>query len=405
MTVDPPNRRRWPQWAEVKRFVGPSLRHPKGDPLARVHTVSDFERLARRRTPRPVFEYASGAAEGEWSLRRSTEAFDNVVFHPHVLRDVSKVDPATTILGRAVPLPLVLAPTGFTRMLRSDGEPAVFRAAAKKGIPYTLSTLGTTSIEALAASAEGDHWFQLYVSRDRARSTEMIARARDHGYRCLVLTVDVPLTGARLRDLYNGLTIPPTLTIRTLFDMARYPRWLFDALTTEPLAFESLGVADEIPTIFSSTFDPAVTLADIEWLRSVWSGPIVVKGVQRVDDAKDIASAGVDGIAVSNHGGRQLDRAVTPLALLPDVVDAVGDRVEVFLDGGVRSGADIAVAVALGARAVFVGRAYLFALMAGGQRGVERLLDLFELDYGRTLRLLGARGTPELDRSLVSFAT
>jgi L-lactate dehydrogenase (cytochrome) len=404
MTANPPNRRRWPQWAEVKRFVGPTLRFHKRDALARIYTVSDFERLARRRTPRPVFEYASGAAEGEWSLRRSTEAFQDVVFHPHVLRDVSTVDPSTTILGRRVPMPLVLAPTGFTRMLRTDGESAVFRAATKKGIPYTLSTLGTTSIEALAASAEGDRWFQLYVSRDRGRSNEMIDRARDHGYRCLVLTVDVPLTGARLRDVYNGLTIPPTLTLRTLFDMARHPRWLVDALTTEPLAFESLGVADEIPNIFSSTFDPSVTLADLEWLRSVWNGPIVVKGVQRVDDAEDIASAGVDGIAVSNHGGRQLDRAVTPLALLPEVVDAVGDQVEVFLDGGVRSGADVGAAVALGARAVFIGRPYLYALMAGGQRGVERLLEIFEGDYRRTLQLLGVRGTAELDRSLVSLA-
>jgi L-lactate dehydrogenase (cytochrome) len=404
MTANPPNRRRWPQWAEVKRFVGPTLRFHERDPLARVHTVSDFERLARRRTPRPVFEYASGAAEGELSLRRSTEAFEDVVFHPHVLRDVSTVDPSTTILGRRVPMPLVLAPTGFTRMLRTDGESAVLRAAAKKGIPYTLSTLGTTSIEALAASADGDRWFQLYVSRDRGRSNEMIDRARDHGYRCLVLTVDVPLTGARLRDVYNGLTIPPTLTLRTLFDMARHPRWLVDALTTEPLAFESLGAADDIPNIFSSTFDPSVTLADLEWLRSVWNGPIVVKGVQRVDDAKDIASAGVDGIAVSNHGGRQLDRAVTPLTLLPEVVDAVGDQVEVFLDGGVRSGADIAAAVALGARAVFIGRPYLYALMAGGQRGVERLLEIFEVDYRRTLQLLGVGGTAELDRSLVSLA-
>jgi L-lactate dehydrogenase (cytochrome) len=241
------------------------------------------------------------------------------------------------------------------------------------------------------------------VSRDRGRSSDTIARARDHGYRCLVLTVDVPLTGARLRDLYNGLTIPPTLTLRTLFDMARHPRWLFDALTTEPLAFESLGVADEIPTLFSRVFDPSVTLADIEWLRSVWTGPVVVKGVQRVDDAKDLASAGVDGIAISNHGGRQLDRAVTPLTLLPDAVDAVGDQVEIFLDGGVRSGADIAAAVALGAQAVFIGRPYLFALMAGGQRGVERLLEIFDADYRRTLQLLGARGTADLDRSLVGI--
>jgi L-lactate dehydrogenase (cytochrome) len=207
-----------------------------------------------------------------------------------------------------------------------------------------------------------------------------------------------------MRDIHNGLTIPPTLTLRTLFDIATHPRWLFDALTTEPLAFESLGMADEVATIIGRVFDPAVTLADLEWLRSVWSGPIVVKGVQRIDDAKDVASAGVDGIAVSNHGGRQLDRAVTPLTLLPEVVDAVGDQVEVFLDGGVRSGADVAAAVALGAKAAFIGRPYLFALMAAGQPGVERLLDLFEHDYRRTLELLGVRGTAELDRDLISVA-
>ena len=405
MTVTPPTRRRWPQWGEVKRFVGPSLRYRKRDPLSRVQTVSDFERLARRRTPRPVFEYVSGAAESEWSLRRATEAFESVVFHPHVLRDVSTVDPSTMILGRRVPVPLVLGPTGFTRMMRTDGESAVYRAASTKGIPYALSTLGTTSIEALAASADGDRWFQLYVSRDRGRSNEMIARARDHGYRCLVLTVDVPVTGARLRDTYNGLTIPPTLTLRTLLNMVGHPRWLFDALTSEPLAFESLGVEEGLAAHFGRVFDPAVTLADLEWLRSVWSGPLVVKGVQRVDDAKDIASAGVDGIAISNHGGRQLDRAVTPLTLLPEVADAVADQVEIFLDGGVRSGADIAAAVALGAQAVFIGRPYLFALMAGGQRGVERSLEIFDLDYRRTLQLLGVSGTAELDPSLVSIAT
>jgi L-lactate dehydrogenase (cytochrome) len=402
MTIEPSHRRQWPRWSEVRRFVGPALRFP--DRLSRVHTVADFERLARRRTPRPVFEYATGGAESEWSLRRSTEAFERVVFHPHVLRDVSAVDPSTTILGRDVPMPLVLGPTGFTRMMRSEGEPAVYRAASKEGIPYCLSTLGTTSIEQLAATADGDRWFQLYVSRDRDRAGEMVARAQAHGYRCLVLTVDVPVAGARMRDIHNGLTIPPTLTLRTLFDIATHPRWLFDALTTEPLAFESLGMADEVATIIGRVFDPAVTLADLEWLRSVWSGPIVVKGVQRIDDAKDVASAGVDGIAVSNHGGRQLDRAVTPLTLLPEVVDAVGDQVEVFLDGGVRSGADVAAAVALGAKAAFIGRPYLFALMAAGQPGVERLLDLFEYDYRRTLELLGVRGTAELDRDLVSVA-
>jgi L-lactate dehydrogenase (cytochrome) len=289
-------------------------------------------------------------------------------------------------------------------MMNTEGEAAVFAAAARAGIPYTLSTLGTTSIENLASKVpSGERWFQLYVSRDRGRSSELIARAAEHGYRCLVLTVDVPVAGARLRDTYNGLTLPPTLSPRTLLNMARHPRWLFDALTSEPLAFESLGAADEIATLFHRVFDPSVTLADIDWLRSNWEGPIIVKGVQRVDDAQALVTAGVDGIAVSNHGGRQLDRAVAPLTLLPRIVDSIGTKTEVFLDGGVRSGADIAAAVALGAQAVFIGRPYLYALMAAGQGGVERLLELLKADYSRTMQLLGVGKTFELDHDLVSF--
>ena len=217
-----------------------------------------------------------------------------------------------------------------------------------------------------------------------------------------MLTVDVPVAGARNRDVYNGLTLPPTLTSRMLLGMLRKPRWLYDALTTEPVAFESLGAGGDVMALINTVFDPAVTTADIEWLRSEWSGSIVVKGVQRVDDAKEIASAGVDGLAVSNHGGRQLDRAVTPLALLPSVVDAVGDTAEVYLDGGVRSGADVAVAVATGARAALVGRPYLYALMAGGESGVDHLMALLRDDYVRTLRLLGVTRTSDLDRDLVT---
>ena len=223
------------------------------------------------------------------------------------------------------------------------------------------------------------------------------------GYTTLVLTVDVPVAGARHRDVYNGLTFPPTLSTRTLLGMVSKPRWLFDALTTEPLAFESLGAAEDVMGLIDTVFDPSVTMADIEWLRSNWSGSIVVKGIQRVDDAKAVASAGADGIAVSNHGGRQLDRAVAPLDLLPGVVDAVGDTAEVFLDGGVRSGADVAIAVALGARAAFLGRPYLYALMAGGEPGVDHLLTLLRNDYVRTLKLLGVTSTSELDRDLVTL--
>ena len=351
-----------------------------------------------------MYDYVEGAAEGELSKGRAIAAFERVVFHPHVLRDVSVADVSTSILGQAAALPVVFGPTGFTRMMHAAGEGAVARAAGRAGIPYTLSTLGTTSIEQLAAEAPGaNRWFQLYVSRDRERSGELVARAADCGYTALVLTVDVPVAGARHRDVYNGLTFPPSLTGRTILGMLGKPRWLFDTLTTQPLAFETLGAARDVMTLINSAFDPSVTLADLDWLRSVWSGPIVVKGVQRVDDAREIVSAGADAVAVSNHGGRQLDRAVTPLELLPAMVDAVGDKAEVYLDGGVRSGADVAAAVALGARAAFVARPYLYALMAGGEAGVDHLTKLLRDDYTRTLRLLGVRATTELGRDLVSF--
>ena len=396
-------KRRLPRASEIARFVGPTFRRRPGDRWSRVRTAADFERLARRRTPRSVFDYVAGAAELELSRDRAVEAFTRVVLHPHVLRNVSAVDMTTTILGRPASLPVVLGPTGFTRMMHAAGEPAVARAAGRAGVPYVLSTLGTTSVERLADEAAAtERWFQLYVSRDRGRSSELVVRARESGYTTLVLTVDVPVAGARHRDVYNGLTLPPTLTPRTLLGMVRKPRWLFDALTTEPVAFETLGAGGDVMTLINTVFDPSVTTADIEWLRSEWSGSIVVKGVQRVDDAKAIASAGVDGIAVSNHGGRQLDRAVTPLELLPSVVDAVGDTVEVYLDGGVRSGADVAVAVASGARAAFVARPYLYALMAGGEAGVDHLMSLLRDDYSRTLKLLGVTRTSDLDRDLVT---
>jgi L-lactate dehydrogenase (cytochrome) len=289
-------------------------------------------------------------------------------------------------------------------MVHAAGEPAVARAAGRAGVPYVLSTLGTTSIERLATeAAAAERWFQLYLWKDRGRSRELVARARESGYRALVLTVDVPVAGARNRDAYSGLTLPPTISPRTMLGMARKPRWLFDALTTEPLAFESLGAAENVMELVNTVFDPSVTTADLAWLRSEWADPIVIKGVLRVDDAKAAVSAGADGLAVSNHGGRQLDRAVTPLELLPAVVDAVGDAAEVYLDGGVRSGADVAVAVALGARAAFVARPYLYALMAGGEAGVDHLMSLLRSDYERTLKLLGVTRTSQLSRELVSL--
>jgi L-lactate dehydrogenase (cytochrome) len=396
-------KRRVPAVGALWRFVSPTFRVTR-DPWGRVVMTEDFRRRARRRTPRSVFDYVEGAAEGELSASRAVHGFEHVVFHPHVLRDVGVVEPSTTILGRAASLPVVFGPTGFTRMMHAAGEPAVARSAARAGIPYVLSTLGTTAIERLAAEApDTDRWFQLYVSKDRGRARELVGRAAESGYRALVLTVDVPVAGARHRDTHNGLTIPPVLTPRTLAGMARKPRWLFDALTTEPLTFESLGAAGDVMGLINEVFDPAVTLGDVEWLRSEWTGPLVVKGVQRVDDALAVVGAGANAVAVSNHGGRQLDRAVSPLELLPRVVQDVADRAEVYLDGGVRSGADVAAAVALGARAAFVARPYLYALMAGGERGVDHLASLLRTDYIRTLRLLGTTRTEDLTPDLVEI--
>ncbi|HEX3898133.1 MAG TPA: alpha-hydroxy acid oxidase [Mycobacteriales bacterium] len=394
--------RRLPRWSVVSQFVAPSLRRGTSGPLAKVRSCADFERLARKRTPRAVFDYVDGAAEREVAVRRSAEAFASVEFSPHVLRDVSEVTTETTILGRRATLPVVLGPTGFTRMMRTEGEPAVARAAGRAGVPYALSTMGTTSLESLAAAApDTDNWFQLYLWKDRARSTELIERVAASGYQTLVLTVDVPVAGARLRDVRNGLTIPPRLTPTTMVDMARHPRWLLDTLTTEPLSFASLGAADDLMSLINTVFDPSTTLSDVEWLRERWPGQLVIKGIQRVDDAKAVVAAGADAVAVSSHGGRQLDRAPTPLRLLPDVVDAVAGATEVYLDGGVRCGADVAAAVALGARAVFVARPYLYALMAAGEAGVDRLLAVLLEDYTRTLQLLGVTSTASLDRDYV----
>ncbi len=371
--------------------------------LAGAADVADVRRLARRRAPRVVFDYVDGAAEGELSTARAAEAFAGVEFRPHVLRDVSRVDTGTEILGRRVAMPVVLGPTGFTRMMHPAGERAVARAAARAGVPYALSTMGTTSARDVAAAAPGGwNWFQLYVVRDRGRVREWLRQAREAGMDVLVVTVDVPVAGGRLRDVRNGMTMPPSLRWGGLAQAMTRPAWWFGFLTGEPLRFATVeGAPDDLAGITNLMFDPAVTLRDLEWIRAEWGGRLLVKGVQRVDDAEELVAAGVDGLVVSNHGGRQLDRSPTPLELLPEVAAAVGDRTEVFLDGGVRSGADVAAAVALGARACLVGRAYLYGLMAGGEAGVDRVLAMLRGELVRTLALLGASGVDGLDADVV----
>jgi L-lactate dehydrogenase (cytochrome) len=397
----PRTARRVPRWSELRPLLRP--RPLQLDPtqrrLARALTIADLRTAAKRRTPRAVFDYTDGAAETETSLRRAREAFERVEFRPRVLRDVTAVNPTTTVLGRPSALPLAFAPTGFTRMMHHQGERAVVRVADRAGIPYALSTLGTTSIEDVAAAAPAARkWFQLYVWRDRGAGKELVERAQAAGYEALMLTVDVPVAGARLRDARNGLTIPPSLTLRTVLDAATHPSWWFNLLTTEPLMFASLSSWEgTVAELINSMFDPSLTLEDLSWLRETWSGPLIVKGIQHVDDARLVVERGADAVVVSNHGGRQLDRAATPLEVLPAVVDAVGDRAEVLVDGGVRSGADVVAAVALGAKACLVGRAYLYGLMAGGERGVQRVVDILTGEVVRTMQLLGADSVSRLE--------
>jgi isopentenyl diphosphate isomerase/L-lactate dehydrogenase-like FMN-dependent dehydrogenase len=367
--------------------------------LANALTIQDLRAIARRRTPRAAFDYTEGAADAELSLARARQAFEDIEFHPAILRDVSRVDPGWDVLGRRVSYPFGIAPTGFTRVMHTEGEIAGATAAAAAGIPFALSTLATTSIEevALAAGPSGRNWFQLYMWRDRDRSMELVDRAAKAGFDTLLVTVDVPVAGARLRDRRNGFSIPPALTVGTLLNAVARPRWWFNLLTTEPLSFASLNRwPGTVAELLDTMFDPTVTYDDLRWIKEQWPGKLVVKGVQTLEDSRRLADLGVDGITLSNHGGRQLDRAPIPFQLLPEVVREVGRDVEVHLDTGIMSGADIVAAVAVGARFTLVGRAYLYGLMAGGRAGVDRAIEILGEQITRTMRLLGVSCLDEL---------
>jgi len=383
--------------APLLKFKRPVL-SPRERRLTAALTVEDLRRVAKRRTPKAAFDYTDGAADGEITLARARQAFADVEFHPSILRDVSEVDTSREVLGKRVSLPFGIAPTGFTRMMQAEGEVAGATAATAAGIPFALSTMGTTSIEDVAAADPGGrHWFQLYMWKDRDRSMALVDRAAKAGYDTLLVTVDVPVAGARLRDVRNGMTIPPTLTPRTVANAIPRPAWWFNFLTTEPLAFASLDSwSGTVADLLDTMFDPTVTYDDLTWIRDQWPGKVVVKGVQSVSDAARLAELGVDAILLSNHGGRQLDRAPVPFHLLPDVRREVGDATEVWVDTGIMSGQDVVSAVAHGAHFTLVGRAYLYGLMAGGREGVDRMIEILSGQIERTMRLLGVRTLDEL---------
>lgn len=401
--------RQIPRWSELKPLLRtkPVTWDAKERRLAKALTIYDLRAIARRRTPRSVFDYTDGAAEAEISLRRARDLYDHIEFQPAVLRDVSDVDTTTTMLGTKAALPFALAPTGFTRMMQHEGEEAVARVAERAGIPYGLSTLGTTSIEDVAAAAPAARkWFQLYVWKDHSGAEDLVQRAGRSGYEAIIFTVDAPVGGTRLRDIRNGFTIPPTLTVKTVIDAATHPAWWANLLTTKPLTFATFSSwAGTVSELMDTVFDPTMTLKDLGWLRSIWSGSLIVKGIQTVDDAKRVIDAGADGIVLSNHGGRQLDRAPTPLRMLPDVVAAVGEQAEVYIDTGIMNGADVVAGMALGATGCLVGRAYLYGLMAGGERGVARATEILAAEVRRTMQLLGARSVSELNPDHVKLPT
>lgn len=376
--------------------------------LARAASIEDLRRIARRRLPRGVFDYIDGAAEDERTMANNAHDFARIEFRPRVLRDVSDIDTGTTVLGRRIPLPLLLSPTGFTRIADSQGELAVARAAGRAGLPYALSTLSTRSIEEVAGAAEGPKWFQVYTWKDRGLVAEMLERAGAAGYEAIILTVDTAVLGRRERDVRRGYTLPPKVGLGTLIDGAFHPGWTIDFLRGGAITFSNVAgregdgsTAVSLAAYANSQFTQALSWSDIDWLRSRWERPIVLKGIQTVEDAKQAVASGVDAIELSNHGGRQLDGAPSPIALVEPVAQEIAGAIDIICDGGVRRGSDIVKALALGATAVAIGRPYLYGLGAAGERGVDHVLEFFRTGMERTMALTGVRSVAEIDRDLV----
>ncbi|MDF1489159.1 alpha-hydroxy acid oxidase [Tessaracoccus caeni] len=391
---------------ELVQFRKPELSAKKRR-LDAALTIYDLRTIAKRRTPKAAFDYTDGSAEYELSLTRARQAFEDIEFHPDILRPAANVDTSTEILGGRSALPFGIAPTGFTRLMQTEGEIAGATAAGEAGIPFTLSTLGTTSIEDVkAANPHGRNWFQLYVMRQREISYGLVKRAAEAGFDTLMFTVDTPVAGARLRDKRNGFSIPPQLTLGTVINAIPRPWWWIDFLTTPTLEFASLSsTGGTVGELLDSAMDPTISYDDLKIIREMWPGKIVIKGVQNVADSVRLVDYGVDGIVLSNHGGRQLDRAPIPFRLLPEVVREVGKDATIMVDTGIMNGADIVASVALGAKFTLIGRAYLYGLMAGGHAGVTRTIDILRSEIERTMKLLGVSSLEELEPRHVTQLT
>ena len=394
-------KRQFPNLRELStllRFELPTI-HRRERRLQKALTIWDLRAIAKKRTPQGPFDYTDGAAETEVTLRRARQAFLDIEFNPNILQDVSRVDLSRESLGHTFDMPVGIAPTGFTRMMHSEGERAGARAAEKFGVPFTLSTLGTTSIEDVVAAAPGGtNWFQLYMWKDREGSMALVERAAKMGVTNLMLTVDVPVAGARLRDSYNGMTVPPKLNTKTIINAIPRPEWVWNFLTTPPLQFAAMNKWNgTVGELLDYMFDPTMTFEDLKWIRQQWKGKLTIKGIQNVEDAKRCAKYGVDAVLLSNHGGRQLDRAPIPFHLLGQVRKELKKDIEVHIDTGIMHGGDVLAAIAHGAQFTYIGRAYLYGLMAGGQEGVERSLEILKGQMSRSMKLLGVSSLEELE--------
>jgi isopentenyl diphosphate isomerase/L-lactate dehydrogenase-like FMN-dependent dehydrogenase len=392
-----PNPKDLAQLMKFKKFIW----NGRERRLAGAHTIYDLRDIAKRRTPQAPFDYTDGSADQEISITRARQGFEDIEFRPSILKDVSELDLGWDVLGSRVEMPIGIAPTGFTRMMHTEGEFAGATAAEKAGIPFSLSTMGTRSIEEVAEVAPtGTNWFQLYMWKDRDRSLALIDRAKASGFDALMLTVDVPVAGDRLRDKYNGMKIPPALTAKTVINALPRPEWWINFLTTDALKFASLDSWDgTVAELLDSMFDPTVDFEDLKWIKEQWGGKLIVKGIQSTADAKKVAKLGADAIVLSNHGGRQLDRAPVPFHLLPAVRKELKNDCEIFIDTGIMHGADVVASIAHGAKFTLIGRAYLYGLMAGGREGVDRALDILRGQMSRTMKLVGVKSLEELEPS------
>ena len=403
-------KRQLPRWKNIKPLLGWGLpKSPFQDrKLNSVVNLAELRLLAKRRVPKAVFDYVDGGANDELAHTRSQEIYSRVEFKARVLRDVSVIDLKTKILGKESALPIIFAPTGYTRMMHYQGEVMVAKVCDENNLIYNLSTMGTTSSKEVGEQVpKVRRWFQLYLWRDREQSLKFIEEAKAAGFEGLMLTVDTAVGGIKWRDIRNGLTVPPKIGLKTFVDMALKPKWWFNLLTTAPLEFATFRNFNKpLSEIAAKVFDPAVTFEDVKWLRSVWQGKLIIKGIQTVSDAQELAKIGVDAIVLSNHGGRQLDRSVVPLELLPAVRTALGPKgsgVEIYIDGAVMSGADCLAAVALGADAVLIGRAYLYGAMAAGKNGVEKVVEILRFEMETALKLMGAKNLSELSPDFINI--